>query len=90
MDKELYSIKPGYLLREIAGEHLAVPVNTVGSQQIVILNSVSAFLWNELQTNKTLDELAEAVISSFDVSKEEVLPDIIEFINDLKEKNLLN
>lgn len=52
---ESYKVKPGYVLREIAEEYLAVPVGTGG--EIVILTPVSKLLWERMAGAATLDEL---------------------------------
>ncbi|MBO5065776.1 MAG: PqqD family protein [Clostridia bacterium] len=83
MDNKTYRLKPGYVLREIAGEHLAIPVTAENSSDIVVLNPVSAILWNELETPKTIDELADRICSSFDISREEATADIKEFVETL-------
>lgn len=90
MEKEKFRIKPGYLMREIAGEYIAVPTDAEnGSGHIIILNIVSKLLWEELKTEKTLDELVKAVTSEFEVSPEEAAEDIADFIKQLKENGLL-
>ena len=83
MDNKKYCLKPGYVLREIAGEHLAIPVTAENSSDIVVLNPVSAILWSELETEKTIDELADKICSSFDISREEAVADIKEFVKSL-------
>lgn len=90
MENKKYSLKPGYVLREIAGEHLAIPVTAENSTDIVVLNPVSALLWNELETPKTLDELADIICKNFEITKAEAMPDIMEFLESLSEKNVLN
>ena len=86
MDNKKYCLKPGYVLREIAGEHLAIPVTAENSSDIVVLNPVSAILWKELETEKTIDELAEIICNNFEISKEEATADIVEFLESLIEK----
>ena len=83
MDNKKYCLKPGYVLREIAGEHMAIPVTAENSSDIVVLNPVSAILWNELEAPKTIDELADKICSSFEISREEAAVDIKEFIESL-------
>lgn len=91
MNNESYSIKQGYVLREIADEYLAVPINSgAESSQLIILNPVSALLWKQLQNKTTLEQLVDAVKSEFDVSREEAESDIKAFLENLKELNLLN
>ena len=90
MENKKYVIKQGYVAREIAGEYLAVPVdNSVGSN-IIVLNEVSKFLWDELKTEKTFDELLDAMLGNYDVSKEEAEADLKDFLMQLIENGLLN
>lgn len=92
MKKELYCVKPGYIVREIAGEYLAVPVNSDcgASSHIIILNPVSKFLWEQMQTEKTFDELVKAIVENYGISQEEAEADMKDFIGELEENNLLN
>ena len=83
---ERYSVKQGYVLREIAGEYLAVPSQNGG--EIVILNHVSRVLWEELQEPKTLDELTAKITEMFDVEKDEARSDISKFLENLKNSGL--
>ena len=83
---ERYSVKQGYVLREIAGEYLAVPSQNGG--EIVILNPVSRVLWEELQEPKTLDELTAKITEMFDVEKDEARSDISQFLENLKSSGL--
>ena len=89
MDNKKYILKPGYVLREIAGEHLAIPVTAENSTDIVVLNPVSAILWTELETGKTLDELTDKICENFDINRDEGKADITEFIDSLVEKNVV-
>ena len=84
---ESYKVKPGYVLREIAQEYLAVPIGTGG--EIVILNPVSKLLWERLQAPQTLDELTDAVTEQYDVDAAQAREDILAFLNNLKSSNLL-
>lgn len=83
MDNKSYKIKPGYILREIAGEFLAVPV-TADSPQIIVLNPVSKYIWEQLSAEKTLSQLTEAVTSVFTVTPEEAEKDIKELLDNLE------
>ena len=57
MENKKYSIKQGYVVREIAGEFIAVPVDSSCGTNIIILNPVSKLLWEELREEKSFDEL---------------------------------
>ena len=84
---ESYKVKPGYVLREIAEEYLAVPVGT--GSEIVILNTVSKLLWERMQAPQTLDELTAAVTDEYEIDPDEARNDILAFLTNLKNSNLL-
>ncbi len=89
MENKKFSIKQGYVAREIAGEYIAVPVDSSCGAHIVVLNPVSKFLWDELKTEKTFDELLDAMLKNYSVSKEEAEQDLKEFLMQLIENGLL-
>ncbi len=89
MENKKYSVKQGYIVREIAGEYIAVPVDSSCGTNIVILNPVSKFLWDELRTEKSFDELLDAMLKNYDVSKEEAESDLKDFLMQLIENGLM-
>lgn len=90
MDNRKFSIKQGYVAREIAGEYIAVPIDSSCGAHIIVLNPVSKFIWDELKTEKTFDELLSAIRQNYDVSPEEAEQDLKEFLMQLIENGLLN
>ena len=90
MESKKYTIKQGYVAREVAGEFIAVPVDSSVGSNIIVLNEVSKFLWDELKSAKTFDELLDAVMKNYDVPKEEAETDLKEFLMQLIENGLLN
>ena len=89
MEGKKYSIKSGYVTREIAGEFIAVPIDSSSGSNIVVLNEVSKLLWDELKTEKTFDELLNAMLGNYNVSKEEAEADLKDFIDQLTANNLI-
>lgn len=91
MENKVYSLKGSYVLRQIAGEYLAVPIsNEAGDDaNIVILNPVSQIIWGKLENGSDFNEILNAVTEEFDVSDEEATNDIKEFLNGLEEAKLL-
>ncbi len=85
-------IKDGFILREIAGSYVVVPVgqNLVDFSSMITTNETGAFLWNELQKGATEDELCKKIMSEYEgITEDEALLDIKEFVGTLKEKNIL-
>jgi hypothetical protein len=90
MTNKTFKIKPGYALREIEGEFLAIPfAPELNSANIIILNPVSGLLWEKLQSESTLSQLVEAVTGNFSVDAETAQSDIEEFLQLLKDNNML-
>lgn len=90
MAVETFKIKSGYVSREVAGELLAIPVAPeLDSSNIVILNPVSGLLWEKLQSECTISQLVMAVIEDFKIDEATAESDIKEFLQMLKESNML-
>ncbi len=90
MSDEKFRVRSGFILREVAGEYLAISVsNTENPSQLIVLNSVSAAIWQSLQTEKNIDEIVREITSEFSVSENEAREDVTAFIGQLKELNLL-
>lgn len=91
MENKVYSLKGSYVLRQIAGEYLAVPISNAAGDDanIVILNPVSQIIWGKLENGATFDEILDIVITEFDISKEEATADIKEFLDGLEQAGLL-
>lgn len=89
MENKKYSIKQGYIVREVAGEFIAVPIDSSCGTNIIILNPVSKLLWEELREEKTFEELLDTILKNYDVSKEEAEADLKDFIMQLIENGLM-
>lgn len=90
MISKTFKIKSGYVSREVAGELLAIPIAPeLDSSNIVILNPVSGLLWEKLQGECTLQQLVKAVVEDFAVDEATAEGDIKEFLQMLKESNML-
>ena len=63
MENKVYSLKGTYVLRQIAGEYLAVPISNEAGEDanIVILNPVSQIIWDKLENGATFDEILAVV-----------------------------
>ncbi len=91
MENRIYTLKGTFVLRQIAGEFLAVPISNEAGENanIVILNPVSQVIWGKLENGATFDEILNAVINEFNVEKEEAIADIKEFLDGLEQSGLL-
>ena len=80
-------IKEGYLLREVAGSNIVVPIGEgeLNFSGVITLNDVGAFFWRNLEKGCTKEEL----LAEYEIDKETASSDIDEFVGKLKEAGLL-
>ena len=85
-------IKEGFILREVAGSNIVVPVGDrcASFNGMITLNDTGAFLWSQLSTDKTEDELLGAMLSEYDVSENVARNDISAFVANLKKNELID
>ena len=83
-------INNGFILRQINSTDgilnvvIAVGKNASALNGYLTLNSSAVFLWNELKSDKTKEQLVDALLSEFDVSREIAQKDVDNFILNLK------
>lgn len=77
--------------RVIAGETLIVPVRGgVGDlASIYSLNELGSFLWRQLQSAKTHEELVSLVLDEYDVTAEMAEQDVRTFLDKIKDAGLV-
>lgn len=86
-----YQANPGCILREIAGENILIPAgkNDTDADRLFMLNETGLFLWNQMQTPKTIEQLVDNVKKSFDEKEEVLEKDIAEFIKNLLKRGFI-
>ena len=78
-------IKKGFVIREVGGEHVVVPVGEMSKlfHGMINLNETGAFLWSFYQSEHSIDEGVEALLAEYEVSKELAQKDVETFVNTL-------
>lgn len=81
-----------FLLRNIAGELLLVPVgeSVETLNGIITVNELGAFLWRQLQKEQSEETLLQAVLEEYDAEPEQARRDIAAFLQILRENGLLS
>ena len=86
-------IKSGFVLEEVGGSYLAVAVGDRANSfnGMVRLNSTGAFIWKLInEKSLTRDEIADEIVKAFaDVSREDVLPGIVAFEENLRSAGII-
>lgn len=84
-------LKNEMLLREVAGEIVAIPVGktALNFNGMICLNEVGAEIWKGLQEEQSKEEILERILQEFEVSREEAAADLEEFLQQLRHNDLL-
>lgn len=84
-------INGDFVLREIAGETILIPVNAAAQSMngMAVLNGVGAFLWERLPQAEDAQGLVSAILAEYDVDEETAKADVNEFLDQLKEYHIL-
>lgn len=84
-------IKEGFILRTVAGQNVVVPVgsNAMNFNAAITLNDSAAFLWKQLESEKTEQELLVALTDEYEIDSATAKGDITVFLNVLKEHEIL-
>ena len=85
-------INAEFVKREVAGEHLLVPVGktTLDLNGMLTLNEVGAFLWDRLPDAEDEAALVDAVLGEYEADRPEVERDVAEFLDSLRKLNILD
>ncbi len=85
-------IKEGFLLREVAENYIVVAVGSAVKEfnGIITLNESAAYLWKQLQEDKTEEQLVDLLLAEYEVSEEQAKLDVNKFVEKLKGANLLD
>lgn len=64
-------IKSGFLLREIAGTPVIIPVGerVIEFKGMLMPNDTGSFIWKKLMSDITYDELLSAILDEYDVDE---------------------
>jgi len=84
-------IKPGYLLRTVAGQHVVVPVGeqAVNFNGIITLNGSGMLLWERLVLGATKTQLVDELQRHYQVANAEAEADVEAFIQKVISHHLM-
>ena len=84
-------LKEGFILREVAGEYIVVPSgDTLDLNMMISLNETGKFLWEILEKGAEEEELVEALLGEYDVSREDAKAHVSAFVAKLRENEFFN
>lgn len=80
-----------FAIREIAGDYILIPLGEAALKfsGMITTNDVGVFMWEQLQTEISKEELLEKILVEFEIDKETAKKDMDEFLHRLEELKLL-
>lgn len=90
--RKRYRVKDDFLLREIAGEAILVPVGKSAEQLngMLSLNGTFCFLWKLFQEPRTIQEAVLAAAEQYDGAAEQMERDITDFVGESLRQGFMN
>lgn len=83
-------LKDGFVLRQVAGEYVAMSVSSdVDLNGMITLNETARALWKRLEQEAELSDLTAALLEEFEVDEQTAQDAAIGFVQKLKELNLI-
>ena len=84
-------IHPDFILREVAGESILIPVGEASRHLsgLIALNGSGKLLYVLLQTERSEEELVRAILDTYEVDAETAAADVAEFLGLLRENRML-
>lgn len=84
-------IVPGFVVRHIAGETIAIPTGAAARELsgLLALNDSGQILFDLLQTEQTNDSLVQALLERYDIDSPTAEADVAEFLAILRQNGVL-
>ena len=85
--KSILSHSPLIVTRKTGDEYVLVPVteNIADMNSVFTLNETGAFIWEQIDGKKTVEEIISELSSEYDIPEDQAERDVIEFIQNLLE-----
>ena len=82
--------KKEFILREIMGDIVLVPINKSGSQfnGLITINELGKFIWENLEKVET-EELLQLILNEYEVDEDTAKKDLDEFLQVLKDMDIV-
>ena len=83
--------KKKFVLRNIVGETILVPIgqNNEAFNGLITINELGKFIWENIESSKDEDDLLQKILDEYEVEKEVAKADLDEFLQTLKEAEII-
>jgi hypothetical protein len=82
MQADVYKKSPTMVFRKIADEYVLVPIRREAAdlEKIYTLNDVGAFVWEQIDGERTVQQIVDLVAEEYAVAAEQAERDVIEYM----------
>ncbi len=89
--KGKYKAAPNFIHRKIAGTDVLISVgaNVADFNGYIELNPTASLLWDYLREERSKEELVSYLLDQFTIEEDTAKEDVSDFINVLKEHNMI-
>lgn len=83
-------LKPGFLVREVAGKTVVFPVGDVMDlDKMITLNETGGFLWKQLEKGAEWEELAASLCAEYEIDEITAMNHVEKFVRKLEDYGFL-
>lgn len=84
-------IVPGFVVRQIAGETIAIPAGAAARELsgLLALNGSGLFLFELLRQEQSQEDLVHALLEAYEIDPETAQADVAEFLQILRDNGIL-
>jgi hypothetical protein len=88
---EIMHIVPGFVVRQIAGETVAIPAGAAARalSGLLALNGSGRLLFERLQTEQTEESLVQFLLEQYEIDEATAKADVAEFLETLRHSGVL-
>jgi len=90
--KSILSHSPSIVTRKTGSEYVLVPIanNIADMNSVYTLNETGAFIWEQIDGKKNVEEIISAVTEEYDIDNEIASADVFSFIDDMRKWLIIN
>lgn len=83
--KSVLSHSPSIVTRKTGNEYVLVPIanNIADMNSVYTLNETGAFIWEQIDGKRTLEEIITALTAEYDIDKKSAEADVLSFIDNM-------
>ena len=81
----------GFILRHVVGEYILMPTgDNIGKfRGTLLMNELSAFIWEQLQTPVSRDDLLSRILDRYDTDEKTAAADLDALLAELKQMEVI-